>query len=97
MPTWFPGAGFKKKALKAKFDVDEMINWPFEKVKRQMVSMFICIKYSTYTLQIHGTAVPSLVSIHLDHEHERRTPSERESFEYNLKNVAGTAYEGLSH
>jgi hypothetical protein len=38
IPASFPGAGFKRKALSIREDVQAMINWPFEGVKENMES-----------------------------------------------------------
>ena len=37
LPTWFPGAGFKREALSAKRMVDEMMDWPFDEVRKRKV------------------------------------------------------------
>lgn len=39
VPSWFPGAGFKKYAEEAKALTDEMQNVPLEFVKKNMVSL----------------------------------------------------------
>ncbi|KAG6895886.1 hypothetical protein C0992_011779 [Termitomyces sp. T32_za158] len=37
IPTWAPFAEFKRKALETRVAVEEMMNIPFEMVKKQMV------------------------------------------------------------
>ncbi|GJJ06167.1 hypothetical protein Clacol_000356 [Clathrus columnatus] len=49
VPPWFPGAGFRRKAMEWKLHQQEMMDTPFEFTKSQMNS---------------GDAPPSLVSIH---------------------------------
>ncbi|GJJ06166.1 hypothetical protein Clacol_000355 [Clathrus columnatus] len=49
VPPWFPGAGFRRKAMEWKLHLQEMMDTPFEFTKSQMNS---------------GDAPPSLVSIH---------------------------------
>lgn len=41
MPEWFPGASFKRKARQWKEQGWEMRDSPFEKVKRDMVSLLL--------------------------------------------------------
>jgi hypothetical protein len=38
LPTWFPGAGFKTKAMKWKAKLEECVERPFEYVKNSIVS-----------------------------------------------------------
>jgi hypothetical protein len=37
IPTWFPGAGFKRDAIVWKAKMLEMVNNPYERVKEEMV------------------------------------------------------------
>ena len=39
VPTWFPGAGWKIKAEQYRGLLEEMLQAPFQLVKRQMVSV----------------------------------------------------------
>jgi hypothetical protein len=39
IPTWFPGAGFKREAISISKDVEAMLTAPFEMVKNQMVRL----------------------------------------------------------
>jgi hypothetical protein len=38
IPTWLPGAGFKREAISISEDVNAMLTAPFEMVKSQMAS-----------------------------------------------------------
>ncbi|CAL1701473.1 unnamed protein product [Somion occarium] len=38
VPSWFPGAGFQKLALKSKAAIRQVVDSPFESVKRKMAS-----------------------------------------------------------
>lgn len=40
VPSWFPGASFKRYAAKAKGVVHECVNAPFNEVKRHLVRRF---------------------------------------------------------
>ncbi len=37
LPLWFPGAGFKRKAIQWKAKMEEFTNKPFELVQARMV------------------------------------------------------------
>ena len=37
LPLWFPGAGFKRKAIAWKAKMEEFVDKPFEFVKARMV------------------------------------------------------------
>ena len=37
IPTWFPGAGFKRNSIVWKAKMLEMVNKPYERVKEEMV------------------------------------------------------------
>lgn len=37
LPLWFPGAGFRRKAIQWKAKMEEFTNKPFELVKARMV------------------------------------------------------------
>lgn len=41
VPTWIPGAGWKRRVLRWRIDYEEMRDVPFELAKQQMVSYFI--------------------------------------------------------
>jgi hypothetical protein len=37
LPSWFPGASFKRKALEGRYHMRQMINLPVDMVEKQMV------------------------------------------------------------
>lgn len=43
MPDWFPGAGFKRAALKWRRAVDSDLQAPYEKVRAELVSFSKCL------------------------------------------------------
>ncbi|KAI0637681.1 cytochrome P450 [Trametes polyzona] len=51
LPSWFPGAGFKKKAIRWKAKMEEFTDRPFEFVKARMAHLCPIV-------QEEGTAVP---------------------------------------
>ena len=42
IPTWFPGAEFKRSAEVGRKLTEDMINVPYEDVKRKRVRLFLC-------------------------------------------------------
>jgi len=50
IPAWFPGAGFKKKALKWRKLARDMIDRPYDMVKAQFVHPFHVITRPSYLL-----------------------------------------------
>jgi hypothetical protein len=42
VPTWFPGAGFKRKAAHYAVVNDNLVDLPFKAVKKEMVSHSFC-------------------------------------------------------
>ncbi|EJT98949.1 cytochrome P450 [Dacryopinax primogenitus] len=63
LPVWFPGAGFKREGLRIKEDVLDLVEEPFNAVKREMIM---------------GTASPSFVSKLLEDENGKRADDPRE-------------------
>jgi hypothetical protein len=39
VPSWFPGAGFKRKAARWRAYIREMLERPYHRVKRELVSI----------------------------------------------------------
>jgi hypothetical protein len=39
VPSWFPGAGFKRKAARWRASIREMLERPYRRVKRELVSI----------------------------------------------------------
>ena len=46
IPAWFPGAGFKRHALYCRKLTNEMVDRPFEFVKKNMV-LVLCVVIAT--------------------------------------------------
>ncbi|KAF5368055.1 hypothetical protein D9758_004476 [Tetrapyrgos nigripes] len=73
LPDWFPGAGFQKTAREWKATLDEMVDRPFNWVKKEMVRTipyplyFISASSSRTTLTIHSSYLLSLSSNILIH------------------------------
>ncbi|PPQ67730.1 LOW QUALITY PROTEIN: hypothetical protein CVT25_009336 [Psilocybe cyanescens] len=84
LPEWFPGAAFHHFAKEAKDLNNQMIDVPFEFVKKTM--SFTCLKHHP-SYQAAGTAPPSVASDLLS-----KFPSE--DAEKNIKQVCATAYAG---
>ncbi len=40
LPLWFPGAGFKQKAIEWRAKMEEFVEKPFENLKERMVGLF---------------------------------------------------------
>ncbi|PPQ70878.1 putative Dimethyltryptamine 4-hydroxylase (PsiH) [Gymnopilus dilepis] len=51
MPSWFPGAEFKRKAKVWRESTDHMINMPYEKMKKLMVQDLVRPSYASARLQ----------------------------------------------
>jgi hypothetical protein len=41
LPTWFPGAGFRAKAMKWKAKIEEFVDKPYEYLKNSIVSRMV--------------------------------------------------------
>jgi len=39
VPSWFPGAGFKRKAARWRACISELLERPYHRVKRELVSI----------------------------------------------------------
>jgi hypothetical protein len=39
LPMWFPGAGFKRKAIEWRAKIEEFVDKPYDLVKQRMVSI----------------------------------------------------------
>lgn len=50
VPSWFPGAGFKRKAKRWRQNLEDFVNIPFDEVQRQMVKLIRIINCFTLTL-----------------------------------------------
>lgn len=49
LPEWFPGAGFKRKAFAARKIIQELLDTPYEMVKRAMVIIATLIVFRLLT------------------------------------------------
>ncbi|KAJ7211168.1 cytochrome P450 [Mycena pura] len=76
VPSWFPGAGFKRKAKEWKKGVREVLEKPFQETKRNITM---------------GTAQPSFTSLNLHHINESEA-SDVTTQESLIKGVAATMY-----
>lgn len=63
VPTWFPGAGWKRNVHAWRVDKEEMLNKPYEWTKAQMVCPdfrpTICLQVNFF--KATGTAPPSIL------------------------------------
>jgi hypothetical protein len=93
IPLWFPGAGFKRKAVEWKKLVLRMVDPPFLRAKCAMVSSssFIRMRSLMSFGQDDGIARPSFVTNSL---RSLDVDKDRHSQEADIKNVAGTIYAG---
>jgi hypothetical protein len=69
VPSWFPGASFKRKAKKWGEHLLNQALFPHEYVKREMVFWYLnrCLWHTEYFgMQAKGAALPSFSSIHLE-------------------------------
>lgn len=69
VPTWFPGAGFKKVAFNARKSLHENAEAPFQLSIQEMVMSDVFNIQLTYTVllsQARGTAQPSVVSKNME-------------------------------
>lgn len=100
IPYWFPGAGFKRKAKEWYKSSPAMLRTPYETTKEQIVGlhllfilMMLSLSLSSPTMQLEGTARPSmmtqLLETHMDTD--KRVKDE----EINAGALAGS-YAGLS-
>lgn len=54
VPSWFPGASFKKKAARWNENNDRMINRPFDAVKESLVGRSGLCDFSYPSLQLYA-------------------------------------------
>ena len=55
VPSWFPGAGFKRKAARWRGSIYEMLERPYHRVKRDLVSVYRYVLFSsTYRRFAHA-------------------------------------------
>ena len=100
MPTWFPGARFKRDALNVRGDVQKMLCTPFEMVKNNLVcairNLAIFLRGFDDSMKDLGIGVRSFTSNlleKLDPEAESKNNSQDEE---DVKGIAGVLYGGGS-
>lgn len=93
IPTWMPGAGFKRHALRTRIKVRTMHDTPYEMVRKATVSLDSRISTShSFFLKAAGTAIPSFTSrLISDNLAAGHSPVHDEE---DIKGVAGTLYGG---
>ena len=64
IPTWMPGAGFKRNALALRPSVDQMLSAPFEAVKRDMVGTLLPLSLHFIDRQSRRNWVPPCLPSH---------------------------------
>ncbi|KIJ62886.1 hypothetical protein HYDPIDRAFT_114010 [Hydnomerulius pinastri MD-312] len=77
LPPWFPGAGIKRDGVACQKLASEVLNVPFDLVKKNMVE---------------GCAPPSIVSECLSQIDEKAGEQERERLEHAIKSTAATLF-----
>jgi hypothetical protein len=81
LPSWFPGAGFKRSAVEWKKLIEDFVNEPYEDCKEKIVSepqrerARVLI---SRVIQKNGTATPSFTSLAFDN---KENMSEQEDFD----------------
>lgn len=70
IPSWFPGAGWKRKASLYHSTLQSMLNTPFDWVKQEMVTRLspLQVSFTEMHRQVNGTARPSFIRTRLDNE-----------------------------
>ena len=97
VPSWFPGAGFQKKAARWREIIHNMANKPFCHVQEQLVRVPLLRAHEllrVIILQKSGKATPSVAASLIE-----RLPAEgdpqRSGEERAAKNVVSAAYRGI--
>ena len=96
VPSWFPGAGFKRKAACWKEAINAMADNPFRHVQEQMVQVHFSRTREillTMILQKNGKATPSVAASLIERLPDEGNP-QRAREETIAKNVAFIAYLG---
>ncbi len=98
LPTWMPGAGFKRNAYRIRGLVRAMMDTPYEMVGRAMVrtdELSSPFRQADTSRQAAGTARPSFTASLLEETYGRNGPSAEEAED--IKGAAGVIYGGTSH
>jgi hypothetical protein len=96
VPSWFPGAGFQKKASRWREVNHAMVEKPFRHVKEQLVPVHSSTAYDivlTMILQKNGKATPSVATRIIERLPEENN-LERAMEETVAQNVLFAAYVG---
>ena len=82
IPSWFPGAGFKRYAVEWKKLIEDFVNEPYEDCKRKIVSHLSVsparVLTPLGTIQKNGTATPSFTSLAFE---KNENMNEQEDFD----------------
>ena len=81
IPSWFPGAGFKRSAVEWKKLIEDFVNEPHEDCKQKIVSRLpfsLAIPLTSRMMQKNGTATPSFTSLAFD---KNENMTEQEDFD----------------
>jgi hypothetical protein len=93
LPSWFPGAGFKKSAVEWKKLIEDFVNEPYEDCKQKIVSRLpsspLPMLISPRMIQKNGTATPSFTSLAFD-KNENMTEQE----DFDLRWTTNSMYTG---
>ncbi len=96
LPSWFPGAGFKRFAVEAKREMIYTVNHLFDAAKAAMVSgTILSISFCSFHLcmQDRGDAKDSMVTRFFDNISSG--DDQTEYAEHMMKEVAATTYVGM--
>jgi hypothetical protein len=96
VPSWFPGAGFQKKAARWRKATDTMAEKPFRHVQEQLVRVHSVRAHElllTMILQKNGKATPSVAASLIERLPDEGDP-QRFSEERIAKDVAWVTYAG---
>ena len=82
LPSWFPGAGFKRSAVEWKKLIEAFVNEPYEDCRQKIVSHLPSSPARMLTsprmIQRNGTAAPSFTSLAFD---KNENMTEQEDFD----------------
>ena len=95
MPSWFPGAGFKRQAMEWRRRFDFLSNVPHSWVKAQIVSVYSILNPAEKLIQAqaNGKHVPSFTSQQLLREDGSYPNAEEEDI---INWCAGALYAGAA-
>ncbi|OBZ78498.1 O-methylsterigmatocystin oxidoreductase [Grifola frondosa] len=97
LPLWFPGAGFKHKAIEWKAKMQEFVDKPFNMVKDRMVSALRTLWHLTelIVMQRDGTAIPCFCTMLLDEQQDEGDKALDEQKDFDIRWTANSMYSGL--